>query len=106
MSFVVVAKFQAKPDSIAALTELITQTAIKSWEEPGLLKYILVSDDTQPDRLTLVEFFESEAAYLFHRDSSYLANFREQVSALIASPPEVVRGVPALVALNPKAGIN
>ncbi len=106
MSYVVVAKFQAKPESTSALAALIEKTAIESWQETGLLKYILVSDPTQPELFTLIEFFATEADYLLHRETTHLAAFRDAITPLLAAAPEVVRGVPALAHLNSKAGIN
>lgn len=106
MSFIVVAKFRAKPESATKLKELITETAKQSWQEPGLLKYILVEDPNQPDLFTLVEFFETEADFNEHRQTAHLINFRDQVAELLASAPEVVRGVATLAQLDPKARIN
>jgi len=106
MSFVVVAKLTAKAQSVQQLRDLITKTAAQSWLEPGLVKYILVEDPTQPQSFTLVEFFSSEADYISHRDSEHLANFRSQVADLLASEAEVFRGTPVLAQQNPKAGIN
>jgi quinol monooxygenase YgiN len=106
MSFVVIAKLTAKPETQQQLQELITQTAKASWLEAGLLKYILVKDPNQPHSFVLVEFFNSEADYILHRDSSHLDIFRSQVSELLAGEPEVFRGTPALAQLDPKAGIN
>ena len=106
MSYIVIAKFVAKPESTAALAELITQTATQSWLEPGLIKYILVKDPTQPELFTIVEFFVTESDYLSHRETDHLAKFRTAVTPLLASPPEVVRGVAALANLDPKASIN
>lgn len=106
MSFVVVAKLRAKPECIDQLRNLIVETAKSSWLESGLIKYILITDSSQLDLFTLVEFFETESAYHSHRDSDHLASFRIQVAELLAADPEVVRGVPQLAELNPKAGIN
>ena len=106
MSFVVVAKFHAKPDAGESLKELIIQTAKQSWEEPGLLKYILVEDPNQPQVFTLVEFFKSEADFQAHRETVHLAKFRNQVTDLLAAEPEVVRGIPTLASFNVKAGTD
>lgn len=106
MSFVVVAKFHAKPDAANSLKELIIQTAKQSWEEPGLLKYILVEDPNQPEVFTLVEFFKSEADFQAHRETAHLAKFRDQVADLLAVAPEVIRGIPTLASLDAKAGTN
>ncbi|MEY3568683.1 MAG: hypothetical protein RL587_1124, partial [Actinomycetota bacterium] len=52
MSFVVVAKFRAKLDCVVELNDLITETAKASWEEPGLIKYILILDPNQVNLFT------------------------------------------------------
>lgn len=106
MSFVIVAKFQAKPDKATEFKELITKTAQQSWLEPGLVKYILVEDPAQPNLFTLVEFFATESDYLAHRESQHLVQFREHVGQLLAAPAEVVRGLPTLANLHPKADID
>ncbi len=106
MSFVVVAKFRAKLDCVVELNDLITETAKASWEEPGLIKYILILDPNQGNLFTIVEFFNSEEDYLKHRDSSYLKSFRDSLENLLLEPPDVIRGIPVLDALNPKAGVN
>ncbi|MBM3691513.1 MAG: antibiotic biosynthesis monooxygenase [Actinobacteria bacterium] len=105
MSFVVVAKFQVKSDKNQEFKELITKTAEQSWLEAGLVKYILVEDPTQPNLFTLVEFFATESDFQAHRESAHLAKFREQVSDLLATAPEVVRGIPTLANRNSKADI-
>lgn len=106
MSFVVVAKFKAKPECAADLKELITQTAKQSWQEPGLLKYVLVEDPNQPELFTLVEHFKTEADFQAHRETEHLANFREHVLSLLASEPEVIRGSATLAQLDPKARLH
>lgn len=106
MTFIVIAKFRAKPESAVNLKDLITQTAKESWQEPGLLKYILVEDPNQPEIFTLIEFFNTEADFQVHRETEHLANFRDQVTDLLASAPEVVRGIATLAKLDPKARVN
>lgn len=106
MSFVIVAKFQVKPDKNLEFKELITNTAEQSWLEPGLVKYILVEDPTQPNLFTLVEFFATESDFQVHRESAHLAKFREQVSDLLAAAPDVIRGMPTLANRNSKADIK
>ena len=106
MSYVIVAKFQVKPDKNQEFKDLITKTAEQSWLEPGLVKYILVEDPTQTNLFTLVEFFTTESDFQAHRESTHLAKFRDQVSDLLAAAPEVVRGFPTLANRNSKADIK
>jgi quinol monooxygenase YgiN len=106
MSFIIVAKFTVKPEKKLEFKELITNTARLSWFEAGLIKYILVEDENQPELFTLVEFFESEEDYLSHRESPHLQQFRSQVTDLLSEPAQVVRGVPTLAHLSSKADVN
>jgi quinol monooxygenase YgiN len=105
MSLVVIAKFTAKSEQRQELHALVEQTAQASWAEAGLVKYIVTSSESEPNVLVLVEFFETEGDYLSHRESQHLNEFRERVSGLLATEPEVFRGVPTLSGVHAKAGI-
>jgi autoinducer 2-degrading protein len=77
-------------DAFLAATE---QNATASRDEPGVLRFDVLSDRTDPNHIVLVEIYRDEAAAAAHKETTHYHRWREAVEPMMARPREPTRFV-------------
>ncbi|HEY0558876.1 MAG TPA: putative quinol monooxygenase [Frankiaceae bacterium] len=88
---VLVAVFEARPDTAAELAERLQELVPASRSEPGCLGYALHRDTGDPLRFVFVETWLSERSLAVHDGMPLLAALRADLPRLVAAPPVVHR---------------
>lgn len=71
MSFVVIARWDAKPAHQHEVADALRQLAAASRDEPGCLEYRLHQSIDDPCRFVLYERYSNRAAYQSHLESEH-----------------------------------
>jgi predicted O-methyltransferase YrrM/quinol monooxygenase YgiN len=85
----VVARHFARPETVAAVREILVRLIPLSRAEAGCLKYELFQNASEPGDFTFMETFASEAALALHATTPYVAGLQTQLNGLIARPSDV-----------------
>ncbi len=105
MSYVVLARFRARPGQAPAFERLMAEHARRSREEePGCLAFDLCRDETDAALFLLYEVYRDAAAYADHRADPRHAAILRAIAPLVVEredSPFVSRDV--LVRLSPPA---
>lgn len=59
------------------------QTAVKV--EPGVISYHVYADKSNPAKLTIIEMYESNSAYLAHRETPHFKKYKDAVNNMVKS---------------------
>lgn len=51
--------------------------------EPGVLSYTVYADKTDPSRITIIEKYASEQAYLAHREAPHFKKYKEATKDMV-----------------------
>ena len=77
-------------DAFLAATEL---NAAASRQEPGILRFDLLSDRADRTHVVLVEIYRDDAAAAAHKETAHYATWRDTVAPMMARPRSAVRFV-------------
>ncbi len=77
-------------DAFLAATEV---HATASRQEPGIHRFDVLADRTDPSHLVLVEVYADEAAAAAHKETAHYATWRDTVASMMARPRVGVRYV-------------
>lgn len=86
----VIASFQVKPEQTAKAIGLATELVKETREEKGCAQYVLVQAAGDPNRLVILEGWESEADLNVHSASAHFTRLVPQLAQLCEYPPAVV----------------
>jgi autoinducer 2-degrading protein len=75
-------------DAFLAATQ---ENAAASREEPGLVRFDVLSDRADPTHVLLVEIYLDEAAAAAHKDTAHYQRWRDTVAPMMARPRESTR---------------
>jgi (4S)-4-hydroxy-5-phosphonooxypentane-2,3-dione isomerase len=75
-------------DAFLAATQ---ENAAASREEPGLVRFDVLSDRADPTHVLLVEIYRDEAAAAAHKDTAHYQQWRDTVAAMMSRPRESTR---------------
>jgi autoinducer 2-degrading protein len=81
------------PDQLDAFLAATQQNAVASRDEPGIVRFDLLSDRTNPTHVVLVEIYRDEAAAAAHKDTAHYQRWRDTVAPMMARPREATRYV-------------
>jgi (4S)-4-hydroxy-5-phosphonooxypentane-2,3-dione isomerase len=81
------------PDHLDAFLAATQQNAVASRDEPGIVRFDVLSDRADPTHVVLVEVYRDEAATAAHKDTSHYQRWRETVAPMMARPREATRYV-------------
>ena len=81
------------PDHLVAFLAATQQNAVVSRDEPGIVRFDVLSDRADPTHVVLVEVYRDEAATAAHKDTSHYQRWRETVAPMMARPREATRYV-------------
>ena len=78
--YVIVATLHAKPQFRDALLQAVLDDAKGSLQnEPGCLRFDVVHDEQNPNRIFLYEVYKDKAAFDVHAQSPHMVKFRNTV---------------------------
>jgi (4S)-4-hydroxy-5-phosphonooxypentane-2,3-dione isomerase len=79
------------PDQLDAFLAATQQNAVASRDEPGIVRFDVLSDRTDPTHVVLVEIYRDEAAAAAHKDTAHYQQWRDTVAPMMARPREATR---------------
>jgi autoinducer 2-degrading protein len=81
------------PDQLDAFLAATQENAVASRDEPGIVRFDVLSDRANPTHVVLVEIYRNEAAAAAHKDTSHYQRWRDTVAPMMARPREATRYV-------------
>ncbi|HYG22014.1 MAG TPA: antibiotic biosynthesis monooxygenase [Verrucomicrobiae bacterium] len=80
-----------KPEHIDAFKAASITNARESIREPGIARFDVVQQTSEPTRFVLVEVYRSPAAALAHKETAHYAAWRDTVAPMMAEPRTSVK---------------
>lgn len=77
---------QVKPESIEAFRRATVENARQSIKEPGIARFDVLQDSSDPSRFVLVEVYRNPEAPARHRETPHYATWRDAVADMMAEP--------------------
>jgi quinol monooxygenase YgiN len=77
---------RVKPETIDDFIRLTLKNARASLLEPGIARFDVIQDATDPTRFQLVEVYRSELAPGEHKQTAHYAEWRDGVADMMAEP--------------------
>lgn len=71
MSYTVVARYVARPDTADQVARLLPELAAASRTEPANLDYVIARDLEDPTRFVIVETYVDESGFAAHREAEH-----------------------------------
>ena len=81
------------PDQLDAFRAATEENAAASRKEPGVLRFDVLSDRSDPNHVVLAEIYRDEAAVAAHKETAHYATWRDTVAPMMARPRQAVRFV-------------
>jgi (4S)-4-hydroxy-5-phosphonooxypentane-2,3-dione isomerase len=79
------------PEHLDAFLAATQENAAASREEPGIVRFDVLSDRADPTHVVLVEIYRDEAASAAHKDTPHYQRWRDTVAPMMARPREATR---------------
>ena len=87
--YVIIAPIQVQEGHKGAFIEAVVEDARSSVNhEPGCLRFDVIQDANDPNRIWLYEVYKDEAAFQAHLQAPHLIKFRETTQAWRAAGPQ------------------
>ena len=80
-------------DHVDAFLDATQENAVASRDEPGVVRFDLLSDRADPGHVVLVEIYRDEAAAAAHKQTPHYQRWRETVAPMMARPRQATRYV-------------
>jgi len=77
-------------DAFLTATE---KNAVASRDEPGIVRFDVLSDRADPTHVVLVEIYRDDAAAAAHKDTAHYQRWRDTVAPMMARPRQATRYV-------------
>jgi quinol monooxygenase YgiN len=74
------------PEHLDAFLAATEANAGASRHEPGILRFDVLTDRTDPAHVVLVEVYVDEAAAAAHKETAHYATWRDTVAPMMARP--------------------
>lgn len=81
------------PDKVDAFLAATEANATASRQEPGIRRFDVLTDRTDPTHVVLVEVYRDEAASVAHKETAHYATWRDAVASMMARPRAATRFV-------------
>ena len=81
------------PEQLDAFLAATAENAAASRNEPGVVRFDVLSDRTDPNHVVLVEIYRDEAATAAHKETAHYATWRDTVAPMMARPRQAARFV-------------
>jgi (4S)-4-hydroxy-5-phosphonooxypentane-2,3-dione isomerase len=75
-----------KPDDLQAFLEETRRTAAASLEEPGVRRFDVLQDESDPTHVVLSEVYADQAAADAHKQTAHYARWQDAVAEMMAEP--------------------
>ena len=82
---------RVKPDSIEPFKEATVENARKSMQEPGIARFDVVQNTSDPARFILMEVYRYPEAPAEHKETAHYKNWRNTVADYMAEPRTSIR---------------
>ena len=79
------------PEQLDAFLAATEQNAVASRDEPGIVRFDVLSDRADPTHVVLVEIYRDEAAAAAHKDTAHYQRWRDTVAPMMARPRDATR---------------
>jgi (4S)-4-hydroxy-5-phosphonooxypentane-2,3-dione isomerase len=79
------------PEQLDAFLAATEQNAVGSRDEPGIVRFDVLSDRADPTHLVLVEIYRDEVAAAAHKDTAHYQLWRDTVAPMMARAREATR---------------
>jgi quinol monooxygenase YgiN len=80
-------------EQLDAFLAATAENAARSRDEPGVVRFDVLSDRTDPNHVVLVEIYRDEAAAAAHKETAHYATWRDTVAPMMARPRQAARFV-------------
>ena len=81
------------PDQVDAFLAATEENATASRDEPGVVRFDVLSDRADPGHFVLVEIYRDEAAAAAHKETAHYERWRDAVAPMMARPRQSARYV-------------
>ncbi len=81
------------PDQVAAFLAATEINALASRQEPGVVRFDVLADRSDPAQVVLVEIYRDLAAAAAHKDTAHYALWRDTVAPMMARPRSSIQYV-------------
>jgi autoinducer 2-degrading protein len=81
------------PEQLEAFLAETRQNAAASRNEPGIVRFDVLSDRAEPTHVVLVEIYRDESAAAAHKDTAHYQRWRNVVAPMMARPRHATRYV-------------
>ena len=81
------------PEQLHPLLAATSQNADASRDEPGVLRFDVLSDRADPNHVVLVEIYRDEAAAAAHKETAHYQRWRDVVAPMMARARQATRYV-------------
>jgi (4S)-4-hydroxy-5-phosphonooxypentane-2,3-dione isomerase len=75
-----------KPESVEPFKEASVENARKSIQEPGIARFDVVQDTSDPAQFILIEVYRYPEARAEHRETAHYKKWRDAVADFMAEP--------------------
>jgi len=75
-----------KPECIEAFRQATEENARHSVKEPGVARFDVIQQETDPSRFVLVEVYRTSDAPARHKNTAHYAAWRDAVAPMMAEP--------------------
>ena len=80
-----------KPDQVDAFREASLENARNSVQEPGIARFDVIQDKSDPTRFQLVEVYRTPDDPAKHKETAHYAKWRDTVADMMAEPRSSVK---------------
>ena len=80
-----------KPDAVDAFREATLANARASVQEPGIARFDVLQDRSDPTRFLLIEVYRSDDAPAAHKETAHYQRWRDTVADMMATPRTSVK---------------
>ena len=79
------------PEALDAFLAATQENAIASRDEPGIVRFDVLSDRADPTQVLLVEIYRDEVGAAAHKDTAHYQRWRDTVAPMMARPRAATR---------------
>jgi len=77
---------QVRPESIEAFRQATVENAQNSVAEPGIARFDVIQDASNPAHFVLVEVYRTSEARAHHKATAHYEKWRDAVADMMAAP--------------------
>ena len=81
------------PEQLDAFLAATEKNAVASRDEPGIVRFDVLSDRADPTHVLLVEIYRDEVAAAAHKETAHYEQWRDTVAPMMARPRQAIRYV-------------